>query len=291
MKKTFYSLLFSLFNLFGMALYAQKQVTPTPTNPRVSTKSFNQKDTVTSQFKPVTISDSSKVNSNKPIQGGLLSVSGLLGFPQNDFGAYTNNTVGYGFDISVLANVLSKRSRAQWDQRWVNVYVGGNFQFMRQDGTSDSYTVDNINNTSVITSKVRNNMSGIGLLSRVEFFPGPLKLFAEVGLGTRLFASNHNVEIENTPKIYTNPNDVVTTNKNYHLRSELIGNFSYGGGLRMSQNKIGIEFKILSVQGSTAKYVDVKSIQFNRNDNSVTYETKQSQTDMIIFQVGISGRF
>jgi hypothetical protein len=262
-----------------------------PANPRYSTKPSSVKDTLSTQNKVVTIKDTVQKDPNRPIKGGVFTLSGVLGFPQNDFNTNTNNAIGYGFDIAVLINLSGKRSRAEWEHRFINVYLGGNFQWMRQDGTRDSYSFEDSYSTTTVSSKVRNNLTGIGLLTRAELFPGAVKLFFELGAGTRLFSGAHHIEVENRPLSSSNPDDVRTTTTNNNLRSALIGNYSYGGGLRICKNEIGIEFKFTSLKGTTAEYVDIKSIQFNRSNNTVSYETKNSKTDIIVFQIGISGRF
>lgn len=274
--------------LWSPVLKAQVQPpNETISNPRVSTSPAYAKDTVTSQNKTVTPNDTVASDPNKPIRGSLVNLSGLLAFPQGDFGINTNNAMGYGFDVSVLINLGAKQSRAEVERRWVNLYAGGNFQYIRQDGTSDSYTSEDQYSTSDITSKVRNNMVGIGAVARVEFFPGKVKLFAEAGAGTRVFSGKHQYEIENTPNGSTDPNDVQKKTTDTQLRTEVIGNYSFGGGIRLSN----IELKVLSVKGSKAEYVDMSSIQFDRANQTVSYDTKESKTDMILFQLGATFRF
>jgi hypothetical protein len=265
-------------------------------NPRVSGAPAYVKDTLSAQRKSVMVidsisSDSAKALQNAPIKGGVLTLAGLLGFPQNDFSTNTHDAIGYGFDLAVLFNLSSKRSRADWERRGVNIYFGGTCQFMRLDGTRDRYTYQDLNYNYSVTSKVRNNLLGLGLLTRVEFFPGAVKLFVETGVGTRLFNGSHQIEVESTPKASSNISDPQTSKNSNSLQSAWIGDYSYGGGLRISTSGMGIEFKLLSVKGSTADYVDIKSVKFDHSKKSVTYQTKQSQTDLFVFQIGLSGRF
>lgn len=263
-------------------------------NPRVSKGPTYVKDTVGAHNKSVNANDTStsvKVDPNQPIHGGVLSLGGLLCFPQGELATLTNDAVGYGFDFTLLFNMAGKRSRAEWESRWVNVYAGGNCQFMRLQTKEDSYTIDEKYSSTEVTSKVKNNITSFGVLGRVEFFPGKLKLFIEGGGGTRVFTGKHTFKIENTPKGSSNPDDVYTKEDNTTLRTSFLGSYSYGGGLRMSGDVVGVEFKVMAARGTKAEYVDMESITFDRTNESVSYQTQKTGTDMLTFQIAVSGRF
>jgi hypothetical protein len=291
MKKQPVFLIVIMLMIWSPILKAQTTPSVEPAdNPRISGGQAYVKDSVGAQNKSVT-RDTTQKDPNRPIQGGVLSLAGVLGFPRGDFSRNTDNAIGYGFDLTILFNLAEKRSRSDWELRWVNMYIGGNFQFMRQDGAGDSYSFDDQYATTKITSKVKNNMTGIGAIGRVEFFPGNFKLFIEGGAGTRIFTGKHTYEVENTPYNSSDPAATQTTTTNKVLRSVVVGNLNYGGGFRVCGESVGVEVKVLYVNGGDAEYVDIQSIRFDRNTGSVTYDTKRSSTDMITFQIGLAGRF
>ncbi len=263
-----------------------------PENSRISVK-----QPVGNQYKPAVDSVARRQDSlrivalNEPIQGGILSIGGILGIPVGEFADHTNGKVGYGFDITFLANLASKRTRKEWEERFINYYAGGYFQFMRQSGTSDSYDYTDGYFTTTVDSKVKNNITSFGVLSRIEFLPGKVKLFVEAGAGFRVFNGVHQVSVENKPNNSTNPDDIRTVETRKGLGSTWVGNYGFGGGIRFGGESMGIELKFTSVKGTTAEYVDIESVRFERSNNKITYSTLQSTTDLFIPQISISGRF
>jgi hypothetical protein len=301
MKQSIYSLLIISFLLVGGNLSAQtdtagltpKKVPATqPKNPRVSSKpaytppATNSTDTGHKNLKP-----KESLNMNAPMSGGLLYLGGVLGITQGQFAVNTGNAIGYGFDVGGLMNVSKRRTRKEWEKRWVNAYVGMHFMFLRNSSTSDNYSKSDGQYTTEVDAKVRNNMYQVGPLFRVEVLPGPLKLFAEVGTGFSLFNGVHKVETTSIPIANHQPEDEKTATESYTLRSNLIGYYNYAFGVRISGETIGIEFKFSTLNGGTATYVDTKSVSFNRSNNSVTYSTHQSATNMFIPTIAVSGRF
>lgn len=291
-----FALVFVLMLCTSMLNAQTKPPVAPDANPRVSSGTAYVKDTVSAKNKPVTVKDSTAIDSaaedpNRPIQGGILCLGGTLGFPLGELATNMNEAIGYGFDISLLFNLAGKRSRAEWDRRWVNVYAGGNFQFLRLQGKKDNYTIEGNNSSTDVTSKVKNNISSLGVLGRVEFFPGKLKLFIEGGAGARVFKGKHEYKLVITPDVSNHPNDVRVEEETKTLKTSFLGSYSYGGGLRMCSDVVGIEFKVMYVNGAQAEYVDMESLKFNRANETVTYDTKKSATEMVTFQIGVSGRF
>lgn len=301
MKQVFYSLLIISFLLIGGNLSAQvdsvgknpsKVLDPIPKNPRVSSKpaytphTGNPGDTSFKNIKP-----KESLDMNAPISGSILYVGGVLGITRGAFAAHTGNAVGYGFDIGGLINLSKKRTRKEWEKQWVHAYAGMHFMFLRNSSAYDGYTTNNGQYTTEVTAKVRNNMYQLGPICRVELLPGPLKLFAEVGTGLSLFNGVHKVETTSIPNAVHQPEDEITATDSYSLRSNLIGYYSYAFGMRISGPLYGIEFKFATLSGGNATYVDTESVSFNRNTNTVTYQTHQSTTDLYIPTIAISGRF
>lgn len=313
MKTKSYLLLISAVCGFATAVMAQTKPTTAPkvykstplpkVNPRIKTQQGapvaypNQNNNVqnnnprvaTTPAKDSVANPVVKKDPNEPVSGGLVSLGVALGVPQGEFKTNTNGDLGIGFDIAVLANLGSgKHSAAEWNDRFVNVYLGGAFQYMRQSGSTDRYSVRNYLSQTNFESKVVNNMYALSVVSRVEFLPGPVKLFAEGALGGRLFSGVHKLHVEDVPYYSTNPNDTRTQDLSNGLRSSIVGNYALGGGLRAGSETVKVEFKVMYLFGSTAEYVNTNTVQFNRTENSVSYSTLQSTTDMIIPQLSVS---
>lgn len=313
MKTKSYLLLISAICGFATAVMAQtkptappkvyKSTPPKPSNPRVKARQGapvaypNQQNTVpaanprvaTSPAKDSVAKPVAKADPNEPVSGGLVSLGLAFGIPRGEFKDNTNGDLGYGFDITVLVNLgAGKRSVAEWNDRFANVYLGGGFQYMRQSGSTDRYSVSNYMSETNFESKVVNNMYALNLVSRVEVLPGPVKIFGEVSLGARLFSGVHKLHVEDVPYSSTNPNDIRTQDVSNGLRSSIVGNYALGGGIRVGSNNVKVELKVMYLTGSTAEYVNMQSIQFDRTENSVTYSTLRSTTDMIIPQLSVS---
>jgi hypothetical protein len=304
MKQTFYSLLIISLLLVSGNLSAQrdssgqvskKQPTALPKNPRVSSKPAYQPPKKSPSDSTATDTSSkylkSKESLTQPINGGVMYLGLALGITRGQFAANTGDAIGYGFDVGALFNLAKNRTRAEWEKRWVNTYLGMHFMFLRNSSTSDGYSTNNGSYTTEIDAKVRNNMFQIGPISRVEFFPGPLKLFVEVGAGLSLFNGVHKIETTSIPNATHQPEEEKTASTSQTLRSNIIGYYNYAFGLRFASGEMGVEFKFSTLNGGTANYVDTKSVSFDRNTNKVSFSTHQSTTDLFIPTIALSGRF
>lgn len=301
MKQVIYSLLIVSLLLVGGNLAAQidsskndtkKLVEPVPQNPRVSSKpAYTPRNGIAEDSSQSVIKTRESLNMNAPISGGILYLGGALGITRGEFASNTGNAIGYGLDFGGLMNLSKRRTRKDWDKRWVNMYFGMHFMFLRNSSAYDGYTTNNGQYSTEVSAKVRNNMYQVGPIGRVEILPGPLKLFAEVGTGLSLFNGVHKVETTSTPNTTHQPEDVITATESYTLSSNLIGYYSYAFGLRISGQYLGVEFKFTTLTGGVANYVDTKSVSFDRSKNAVQYNTHQSNTDLYIPTIAISGRF
>jgi hypothetical protein len=259
--------------------------------PKQQNKSFNGSNprVTTSPSKDSMPTASVIRHPDDPVGGGLLSLGLAIGLPQGAFKTATNGDVGLGVDVSILANLAGgKRSPSEWAQRPLNMYVGGNFQYMRQNGVTDRHTEQNSFSSTAIESKVVNNMYALNAVARLELLPGLVKLFAEVSAGGRLLNGVHKLHVEDNPIFSTNPNDKRILDYSNSLSSSIVGNLGFGGGMRVGSEMIKVELKVMYIKGSSAEYVDMKSVTFNRTENSISYSNLHSVTDMIIPQLSVS---
>lgn len=281
-------LLLLLTTSFTVLFTAMAQVGSTPNpatkNPRVGTNKPTASDSV--EVKPNN-QEANSVPSNKAGKALLASATAVIMIPQNDFAQKADALIGAGLDITVMPNLAKGRLPLEWDKRWVNVYAGGYFQYIYQDGTSDSYTNKDLYYETEVTSRVHNNMFGLGLASRIEFFPKPFRLFIEGSTGIRVLNGFHTIEVETIPIGSVDPE---TNSRTNYLNGTILTNYAYGGGMRIGNTNC-FELKVVWVNGGPAQYVDIESVKFNRNNNTIEFNTIKSRTDMLLVHLGISRRF
>lgn len=272
--------------LFAINAVGQQPAASPPKNPRVGTGNASTTDSL--QLKPdSSYNDSTRLN--RKARAGLVSAGLVIMVPQNEFADRINQLPGLGFDIQVMANLAKARTLTDWNKRWLNVYAGGYFQFIHQDGTSDVYDTKDLNYETEIASKVRNRMYAFGGASRLEFFPKPFRVFIEGGAGLRMFNASHTLEITQTP-IGTTGAEPETDRTTKNLKSNFLTNYAYGAGVRIGYS-LTLEVKLSWVNGGQAQYIDIESVTFDRTNNSIRFNTKSSQTDMFNIHIGIASRF
>lgn len=263
---------------------AQVGSTPAPAtqNPRVGTQKPALSDSI--QLKDQA---THPVQTNKAGKALLGSVTGIIMVPQNDFAQKADALIGAGLDLTIMPNLAKGRLPIEWDKRWVDVYAGGYLQYIYQDGTSDTYTTTDLFLETDVTSRVHNNMFGLGLASRIEFFPKPFRLFIEGSSGIRILNGIHTIEVETIP---IGSVDSETNTRTNYLRGTILTNYAYGAGMRIG-NINCFELKVTWVNGGPAQYVDIESVRFNRSNNTIEFNTVKSRTDMLLIHLGISRRF
>ncbi|MCU0442665.1 MAG: hypothetical protein MUE96_09730 [Bacteroidia bacterium] len=272
--------------LIEISAFGQQPSTSLPKNPRVGTVKTTAADSL--KLKPDTLYNDS-IRLNRTSRAGLVSAGVVIMVPQKEFADRINQLPGFGFDIQVMANLAKARTIADWNKRWFNVYVGGYFQFIHQDGTSDVYNTKDLYYETEIASKVRNRMYAFGGASRLEFFPKPFRVFVEGGAGLRIFNASHSIEITQTP-LGTTGVEPETDRTAKTLKGNFLTNYAYGTGVRIGYT-LTLELKLSWVNGGQAQYIDIESVTFDRTNNSIQYNTKSSRTDMFNIHIGIASHF
>jgi hypothetical protein len=229
-----------------------------------------------------------QVDPNLAVSNVMMNISLIAGIPQGQFATNTNNDWGWGLDVSMLFNLGQKRPKSDWQSQPINVYMGGSFQYMYHGGKTDTYSYNDQFSETTIDSKVNNNMWGLGFVTRAEFFSGPVKPFVELVAGVRFFTGSHRIDYTNELYNTSDPNTTRRQSFNNNLATSPVGYYGAGGGLRIGSEKVRVELKLTYSKGSKAEYVDLDKIEFDRTDNSITYTTKKSTTDMVIPQLGVS---
>lgn len=221
---------------------------------------------------------------------GTVSLGLLGGAPFGNYYESVNGADAWGVGFGVLFNLIPSHIRNARKQ-WVNPYIGGNFQWMRQATTTDRFYYSDPFFRTDIESKVRNNLTSFGIVSRLELFPGVIQVFGEVGAGFSFLSGVHVVKATSTAvngPALEEPREV--TNRQ-NLSTSTISNTHWGFGIRLAGNKGGIEVKYLDWTGSQATFIDIESVSFNRANNSVQYDLKSSAVHYGIFQLSFSAKF
>jgi hypothetical protein len=227
----------------------------------------------------------------------LLGLGLIVGLSSGEFKEASNNNWGIGFDIHCMYNFMGTDDK---DKSPVNVYLGGEFQYLYFGGKNHSVTYDDPYPYNAITNEattsVNSNVYSLMMVSRIEFFTGPIVPFIEGAIGGRLFNGNEKVTVDRTQKPgSTLPSGVTFTPTSNTIsnasQGNFVGTYGYGGGLRFTTGVISIEAKLMYMMGTTGKYIDNESIEYNQSTNKYSYQTKSSTTDMLLPQLSIGATF
>jgi hypothetical protein len=227
----------------------------------------------------------------RAVSNGMFNIGIVAGIPQGELAASTNNSWAWGLDVTALFNLGRKRPKSEWANQPINVYMGGSLQYMYRGGKTDTYSYNDQFSETTINSKVTNGMWGLAFVTRAELFSGVVKPFVELTAGLRFFTGSHRIEYKNELYNSSDPADTRRQTFTNHLETSPVGFYGAGGGFRIGTEKVRIELKLMYTKGSTAEYVDLDKIQFDRTDNSILYTTKNSTTDMVVPQLGVSLTF
>lgn len=290
MKSKVYVLFFSVLMCFTTALFGQQ-----PNQPRISGKPTYQHNTDTSEAarnKRDSFEAARTASRNRPVRDVLLSFGGILSFPREDFKNVSNIPFGYGFDLSLFANInASKLSVDEWKGRLANAYYGAYVQYIKHNGLREEYSYSDNVYTHTVNTKVENNMTAVGVLVRLELLPGPVKLFGEASAGGRMLNGVSTIDIESIPNAAHASFETENSSARSFLRNEYIANYAYGGGLRFQNYSGGFELKCLYVHGTQAAYVDMTSIKIDPSTRVISFNELKSRTDMLLFHVGYTMHF
>ena len=271
---------------------AQSPAKPDYTNYKRDTSSRQNVQPASQDDQPKTASVAN-TDSNK----GLISFGLLVGLTQNQFQEVSNSDWGIGLGITVMGNIMGTDAK---EKSPVNIYIGGSFEYLYFGGKSSSYSYNDpypynpIKNN--VTTSVNSNIYSLLLVSRVEFFNGPVVPFIEGAVGGRLFDGKEKVSVARTQE----PGSILpsgitftptTTDFSDNLQSDIVGTIGYGGGVRIGSPKLRVELKLMYMPGSKGKYIDNTSIQFDKGSNKFTYTTTTSSTDLLLPQISVSANF
>ncbi len=219
----------------------------------------------------------------------VLNVNFALGIPDGEFKTISNDNWAFGFTGYIAYNPFHDIL----DNDYIRPFLLGlQLEYLWFDSKSDDYNFEDAFTRSVVNSKVSNGAFAFGLAGRSEFISKVVYPFVEYHAGFRFFSGSHDITYTRTAKPGVSSNQQnVNESFSKNLESDVVGYYGWAAGIGVNSNNLRIEFKLAYQYGGRARYVDPESVTFNQTNNSVSYSTKTSSTDMIIPQIGISTTF
>jgi hypothetical protein len=130
------------------------------------------------------------------------------------------------------------------------------------------------------TMRIRSNINRYQAIARFRPFVGNIQPYADVFAGIEAYKTKTDITLDNQG--YSSADNSV--------RQHLDMTYAYGwaAGLRLQlAPSIFVEGRFENINGGLVKYVDESSIEVN-DDNSITFDTKQSATNKYTYQLGIT---
>lgn len=219
----------------------------------------------------------------------VFNLNFALGIPDGEFKTVSNNNWAFGFTGYLAYNPFHD----VLDNNYIRPFLFGlQLEYLWFDSKSDDYNFEDAFTRSVVNSRVSTGAFAIGLAGRSEFISKVVYPFVEYNAGFRFFNGSHDITYTRTarPGVSSNQQDV-SESFSKNLESDVVGYYGWAAGIGVNFDNLRIEAKLAYQYGGRARYIDPESISFNQTNNSATYSTKSSSTDMYIPQIGISTTF
>jgi hypothetical protein len=207
-----------------------------------------------------------------------------IGLPHGQFKALSDDMWGIGFGGGLLYNPFT----SSVNPRLVRPYVlGMQFDYMWFSSTSSHSETTISNRNFDVEYKLNTGAFSFGYQGKVEFFDTKIYPFIAYQAGFRYFEGVQ--KIKYTAE-YPDDQQYAPADVRDNISGSFTSYFGYGGGIGFGKETLRFELKVMRQIGSEAKYVDPKSVVANP-DNTFTYSSKKSTTDMIVPQLTLSLHF
>ena len=232
----------------------------------------------------ISASDSLAMALSQPDKGkAVVCLYAPIYLTDGEFKTTSNNMWGGGLGLAVLYNPFSEKLNTKTLRPFI---VGGEISYVWFGYTTNYTTTQIQGETYDVKNKVNTGAFSFGYLGRVEFLGRTVYPILVYQAGLRFFDGSQRISFTATNSNNTNlPADITNM-----LQGSVAAYVGYGAGLGISLGTVRIEAKVIQQLGSRAKYIDPESIVLNINQ-TVTYTTKKSTTNLIIPQFGISIMF
>jgi hypothetical protein len=268
---------FLIFVLGNVALAQNNDILTIPYNGNTP-KPSTQIDT-TQQNEPL-IPAQSNGKSNMMIIEGYLPVA----FPHGQFRSLSSDMWGIGFGGGVMYNPFTNSVNSEWIRPYV---LGLQFDYIWFSSASTKTETTISNRNFDVVYKLNTGAFSFGYQGKVEFFDTKIYPFIAYQAGFRYFEGVQ--KIKYTAE-YTDDQQYAPADVRNNISGSFTSYFGYGGGIGFGKETLRFELKVMRQIGSEAKYVDPKSVVANP-DNTFTYSSKKSTTDMIVPQLTLSLHF
>lgn len=232
----------------------------------------------------ISASDSLAMALSQPDKGKtVISLYAPIYLTDGEFKQNSNNMWGGGLGLAVLYNPFSEKLNTKTLRPFI---VGGEISYVWFGYTTD-YTRTYVSGYEYeVRNKVNTGALSFGYLGRVEFLGRTVYPILIYQAGLRFFDGSQKISFT----ALNNHSQPVPSDISNILQGSVAAYVGYGAGLGISLGTVRIEAKLIQQLGSRAKYIDPESIVLNSNQ-TVTYTTKKSTTNLIIPQFGISIMF
>lgn len=226
-----------------------------------------------------------ELNTDISMQSKLIVEAYLpIGLPHGQFKSLSNDMLGIGFGGGVLYNPFSSSVNPSLIRPYI---LGMQFDYMWFSRTS-SHSETTINNRNFdVEYKLNTGAFSFGYQGKIEFFDTKIYPFLAYQAGFRYFEGVQKI-------IYTAefPNDqqYAPADVSDNISGSFTSYFGYGGGIGFGHEALRFEIKVMNQIGSEARYIDPNSVVANPN-NTFTYSSKKSNTNMIVPQLTLSLHF
>lgn len=293
-------LLFAIFLTIGLSAFAQnpkikpntsppsgtKPANTTPSQPSTNPTNTNNNTPTNTNTANTTATTNSRKESEEAV---MVNVNLAVAVAEGEFKTTSNDNWGFGVSGYFAFNPFHDKL----DNNLIRPFLlGVQLEYIWFDSKSDDYNTEDAFSTTAVESKVAVGAFAIGAAGRCEFLSKVVYPFVEYQAGLRFFNGSHDVSYERTAKSGVSgaqQNRKEEFSKN--LESSIVGYYGWGAGIGFNAGGFRMEGKVVYQYGGRARYIDPESIVFNQIDNSVTYATKTSATDLFIPQFGISFTF
>lgn len=207
-----------------------------------------------------------------------------VAFPYGQFRSLSSDMWGIGFGGGVMYNPFVSSVNSEWIRPYV---LGLQFDYIWFSSKSTRTETTISNRNFDVVYKLNTGAFSFGYQGKIEFFSTHVYPFIAYQAGFRYFEGVQKIKYTaeyDTDQQYA-PADVSD-----NISGSFTSYFGYGGGVGFGKKTLRFEMKVMKQIGSSARYIDPKSVEANPN-NTFTYSTKKSTTDMIVPQLTLSVHF
>lgn len=209
--------------------------------------------------------------------------------PTMGFGAQVVQPLGQygnlyeGYLVGFSGNFAAPLHRSPFE-------VGGSFSWNSMGSQNEDVSAfigrdadgDDINSPG--TMRIRSNNYRYLALTRFRPLVGRVQVYADALAGLESFVTKTDLQLDNPG--YSEVRDSEVNHR------DLTFNYGWALGARVQLSPgLYLDARFEKLEGGLARYVDSNSIQVNHTNNTLNFETRQSQTDKFTYQLGIAFQF